>query len=162
MPNVRDILRRFRPAAAPGPAATGGVPADRVAEREAELAPVLALLEEVEQECAQLLEAARTAAAERRSQGAGQVEAILAAGRRRADAERAAAAAAQQRLADEEAQRIVRDGRDQARRTVEAARRRLPELVAAAAEQVRVLLATPQDDALAGRPNATVPPAGTP
>jgi len=114
MPNVRDILRRFRPAAAPGPAATGGVPADRVAEREAELAPVLALLEDVERECAQLLEAARAAATERRAQGDGQVEAVLAAGRRRADEERAAAAAARRGLADEEAQRVVRDSQDEA------------------------------------------------
>ena len=162
MPNVRDILRRVRPAAAPGPAATGGVPADRVAEREAELAPVLALLEDVERECAQLLEAARAAATERRAQGDGQVEAVLAAGRRRADEERAAAAAARRGLADEEAQRVVRDSQDEARRTIDVGRQRLPGLVSAAAEQVRLLLSATDDDRGAARPGVTVRPARSP
>ena len=47
MARSRDLLQRFRPAGAPGTAATAGVPADRVAELSAELEPVLALLDEV-------------------------------------------------------------------------------------------------------------------
>jgi hypothetical protein len=50
MPGLRDLLIRFRPAGAPGPPTPGGVPADRVAEASAELAPVFALLADTEAE----------------------------------------------------------------------------------------------------------------
>ena len=46
----RQFLGRFRPAAVPGPAAAAGVPVDRRVEAAAELAPVFALLAEVESE----------------------------------------------------------------------------------------------------------------
>jgi vacuolar-type H+-ATPase subunit H len=49
MARLRDVLDRFRPAAAPGAAAAGGVPADRGAEQAAELAPVFELLRADEQ-----------------------------------------------------------------------------------------------------------------
>lgn len=45
MPRVRDLLYRFRPARAPGAAASAGVPVDRTAELTAELEPLIAAAE---------------------------------------------------------------------------------------------------------------------
>ncbi|NMH97783.1 hypothetical protein [Pseudonocardia acidicola] len=53
----RHFLTRFRPAAAPGPAAPGGVPVDRAAEASAELAAVFALLAGTEAEAARIRDA---------------------------------------------------------------------------------------------------------
>ena len=69
MPGVRDLLYRFRPAGAPGPPSAAAVPADRVADRVAELAPVFALLAETETRCAVLREEAARDAPERARPG---------------------------------------------------------------------------------------------
>src|SRR5512135_1507062 len=53
MADLRDFLARFRPAGTPG-AARAGVPADRPAELEAEVGPVLALLAGTDAECGRL------------------------------------------------------------------------------------------------------------
>lgn len=50
MPQWRNFLERFRPVGAPGAAMPQGVPADRVADVAAELAPMLELLDEVQAE----------------------------------------------------------------------------------------------------------------
>lgn len=50
MVDVRGILGRFKPAGAPGPSTGAAVPADRAAERAAELQPLFASLEVVEAE----------------------------------------------------------------------------------------------------------------
>jgi flagellar biosynthesis/type III secretory pathway protein FliH len=47
MPQWRDFLERFRPAGSPGAAAQGGVPADRIGDSAAELAPVFMMLDDV-------------------------------------------------------------------------------------------------------------------
>ncbi|WP_367325739.1 hypothetical protein [Streptomyces sp. HUAS ZL42] len=78
MAGLRDFLTRFRPAASPGRAAPGGVPADRSAELRAELAPPLALLEQAEAEARTVRERADDAAASRRRQAERQAEAIVA------------------------------------------------------------------------------------
>ena len=93
MPRVRDVLHRFRPSGAPGAATASGVPVDRAGELAAELEPVLALLEETEQECAAELERAGLEAAATRARDAERVAAVLASGRARVEAERASAAA---------------------------------------------------------------------
>ncbi|GAA2006689.1 hypothetical protein [Catenulispora subtropica] len=54
MAGLRDILFRFRPAGAPGAPTPGAVPGDRVAEADAELAPLLASLADVEDEAARI------------------------------------------------------------------------------------------------------------
>ena len=59
MPQLRDFFSRFRPAGAPGAAARAGVPADRLREREAEVGPVLALLDSTEAECERIVGQAR-------------------------------------------------------------------------------------------------------
>ncbi|MEU5591820.1 hypothetical protein [Streptomyces sp. NPDC020298] len=55
--SLRDFLERFRPAGTPGASATG-VPADRTAERAAELEPALAQLSDVQMEAARIRAAA--------------------------------------------------------------------------------------------------------
>lgn len=66
MAGFRDFLMRFRPVGLPGPAAAGGVPADRSAELAAELEPPLVLLEETEAEARAVRERADEEAARRR------------------------------------------------------------------------------------------------
>jgi hypothetical protein len=56
MPELRDFLARFRPAGAPGTAARAAVPADRSRELEAEVEPVLALLEDTDAERKRIIE----------------------------------------------------------------------------------------------------------
>lgn len=62
VPRPRDLLLRFRFAGAPGAAAGGGVPADRKAEAAAELTPVLALLDPVQEEVRRIRTDARARA----------------------------------------------------------------------------------------------------
>lgn len=50
MVDVRGILRRFKPAGAPGAAIGAAVPADRTAEHDAELQPLFASLQDAEAE----------------------------------------------------------------------------------------------------------------
>jgi hypothetical protein len=76
VPDLRAFLARFRPSAPPGPAAEAGVPADRVPELAAELAPVLALLVDTERAAEQIRAAATVAAAERLRAAHAQAETI--------------------------------------------------------------------------------------
>jgi hypothetical protein len=66
MARARDFVERFRPSGPPGAAARPGVPADRQAERSAELEPLLALLAETEAEVAHIRAAAQQGADLRR------------------------------------------------------------------------------------------------
>lgn len=93
MPQLSNFLDRFRPAGAPGAAGRAGVPADRSAELDAELGPVLALLGDTRAHCARLLAAAHQEAARITAQAREQSERIAAEGIDRAEAARAAAAA---------------------------------------------------------------------
>lgn len=93
MPGVRDLLDRFRPAGAPGPAGIAGVPADRQDSVAAELKPVFAALAEVEEECERLRRDAARAAARHADAADAQAHALVAGARNGAGAERAAAAA---------------------------------------------------------------------
>jgi hypothetical protein len=58
VPQLRDFLSRFRPAGAPG-AARAAVPADRRRQLEAEVDPVLKLLDGPDAECTRIIAAAR-------------------------------------------------------------------------------------------------------
>lgn len=89
MARARDFLERFRPSGTPGAAARPGVPADRQAERSAELEPLLALLAEAEAEVAQIRAAAQLGADLRRREGRDRAQAVLAAGRGQVVADRA-------------------------------------------------------------------------
>lgn len=136
MASIRDLMERFRPAGAPGPAAVA-VPADRQTEIVAELEPVFARLTGAQAEARQILADAeldvRRAAESARLRAA----ATVATARRDADAERSGAAAA----ARQEAGAAQADLMAQARRSAEVIARtadeRIPELVARAVELVR-------------------------
>lgn len=94
MPRVRDLLLRFRPTGAPGPAGPSGVPVDRTGELAAELAPVLAALAATEEECTALVEEGRREAGARRAHAAARADAMRLGAPALAEAERSAAAAA--------------------------------------------------------------------
>jgi hypothetical protein len=154
MPDLRNFLSRFRPAGTPGAPMRGGVPADRVAEREAELQPVLELLEETRAQAERIRAAAREAADDRRRQAGQQADAVIAAARLRADAERTAtrnraveAVCDERRRAETEAVRL-------ADRIRELARGRLDALAAHAAEPILAAL-EPVTDHTAGPTSRT-------
>jgi vacuolar-type H+-ATPase subunit H len=142
MPPLRDFLTRFRPAGSPGAAAARvGVPADRSGEREAEVAPVLARLDDAEAECERLIAQARSDA-----------EQIVAAARSAADAIAADAAqrarlaqlaAAQQALAAarKQAAHTTQVATQQAAQIRELARQRMPALVSRVVGTIRQLQA---------------------
>jgi vacuolar-type H+-ATPase subunit H len=110
MPPLRDFLTRFRPAGSPGAATRAGVPADRSGELEAEVAPVLARLDDTEAERERLIAQAR-----------GQAEQIVAAARSAADAIAADAAQRAETVREQAAQQVVAAARKQAARTTQVA-----------------------------------------
>lgn len=127
MPSARDLLQRFRPAGAPGPATATGVPADRVEERASELDPLFRLLEDAVAEAARIRSEADAEAERRREQAREQAVARVAAARLGADSIRAAALAAAQQeaeaaatLAAEHARAVAEDIGARARQTLDA------------------------------------------
>jgi hypothetical protein len=80
------VLARFRPVAVPG-APTGAVPADRAAQRAAELDPVFASLDGAVAEAAAVRARAEAQAAAIRDDGLREAEAVLRAARERQAAE---------------------------------------------------------------------------
>jgi len=85
MAQWRNFLGRFRPVGAPGAAAPRGVPADRIAEAAIELAPLLALLDEIDAEAEQIRSQATAEAEKLRSDGARQAAAIVTRARGRSE-----------------------------------------------------------------------------
>jgi flagellar biosynthesis/type III secretory pathway protein FliH len=136
MPSSREILRRFRPVAAPGALSRRGVPADRIQERDAELQPVFALLADVEREAAAVRAAAAEDAAARESAAREAAAALRAEGRTRAAAERNAAAADRARLTEDEGAATVSAARARAAELAARCAERLPPLVASATARV--------------------------
>jgi hypothetical protein len=132
-----DILRRFRPAGAPGAAAVAGVPADRVAEAAAELGPVLDLLAEVEAACAELREAGRRDADATLARAREQAAGVIASARMRAEGERAATAARARAEAEGESARRLAGAERDAAEVLERAERRMPGYVARVVAMVR-------------------------
>ncbi|GHE13536.1 hypothetical protein [Streptomyces alanosinicus] len=126
--SLRDFLERFRPTGTPGAAATG-VPADRMAERAAELEPALDQLTAVQQEAARIRAAADEAAGRLRRDAAREAEGIVAAARERAPELRRQAAAPVLRDALREADAVRAAGDRAAAEVQERARERMPALV---------------------------------
>lgn len=114
MPAARGFLERFRTGGTPGAAAGAGVPADRVAERDAELAAVFERLEDVEAACATQRAEALDQAEARRVGASAQARRLLAAARDEAETDRRQAAAAIAAQADEESAAIVAAAEKQA------------------------------------------------
>ncbi|MGW0080386.1 hypothetical protein [Streptomyces sp. NPDC003393] len=126
--SLREFLARFRPSGAPG-AVIAGVPADRAAERTAELQPSLARLSDVQQEAARIRASADREAEAIREDAARQAAAAVAAAQARVAQVRREAA----EPVRDAAQRDVRDIRSAADRAAEQvyerARVRMPALV---------------------------------
>ncbi|MFE7761107.1 hypothetical protein [Streptomyces sp. NPDC057438] len=150
MTGFRDFLTRFRPAASPGRAAPGGVPADRSAELRAELTPPLALLEQTEAEARNIRERADAAVASRRSEAEGQAGTIVAAAHEEARQVRVRTAEQVLRAADGEAAALLAEAEREAVAVRGRARSRTPVLVD------RVLALVLED--LAANEESTVPP----
>jgi len=138
MPELRDFLARFRPAGAPGAARAGG-PADRARELEAEVGPVLALLDGADAQCQRIIAQARRDAGQITAAAQAEAAVIAADAGRHAAAARAEAAAQAMALAWAEAASTVHGARQQAARTRELARERMPVLVGRAVEAIRHL-----------------------
>jgi hypothetical protein len=141
MPQGRGFLERFRPVGTPGAAAARGVPADRVAELAAELAPVFDLLEPTQKQSVAIRAQADDEADRHRAAALEGAAAKVGAARRHAESERAATAAGLARAADVEAEQILAAARRDADAVREAAARRLPDLAAAARSVMAARLA---------------------
>jgi hypothetical protein len=129
VPRVRDLLYRFRPAGAPGPASAAAVPVDRAGDRAEELAPVLELLVETEDRCSALDGESARDARERREQARQAAHHRLADAESRAQGERADAAAGVAARAAGERARTVESARAEADRLLAQAEERTPEWV---------------------------------
>lgn len=125
----RDFLERLRPSATPGAATRAGVPADRVAERSAELEPLLALLADVQAEAERIRAEARDEAGRRNRAAAEQARALVAEARRAAQAERQQTAAAARAAALTEAQARLAAAHAEAEQVDARAAERIPGLV---------------------------------
>ncbi len=139
MPPLRDFLDRFRPAGAPGAAARAAVPVDRSGEPEAELVPVLTLLDGEDAECASIVAEARREAGRITGPAREEAAAILGDAERRARAAREQAVQQALAQARAEAAEIVASARREALRSRELAGQRIPVLVSRAADLVRGL-----------------------
>lgn len=139
MADLRGFLARFRPAAAPGAAGPRGVPADRLAEHAAELAPLFELLAATEAESARIVDDAERQAAESRNRAEIQAAALLDEARRKTDAARNGPVEAARIRAREEEAAAASEASARADRIRRRAADRLPAVVDRA---VTPLLAT--------------------
>jgi cell division septum initiation protein DivIVA len=139
MPALRDFLTRFRPAGSPGAAERAGVPADRAGELESEVAPVLALLGDIEAERERLIAQARRDAEQIVAGAQSAAAAIAADAAQRAETVREQAARQVMTAAREQAARTVEDARQQAVQTRALARQRMPALVNRVVGMIRQL-----------------------
>ena len=124
-----DILRRFRPAVAPGPAGPAGVPADRAAEKEAELGVVFAALASDVAAARHEVDVARADASSRAQKAAEEASAILARARGDLDAVRAEAARPVLSALDAERTRIEAEARVEVERVGRVSEARIPDIV---------------------------------
>ena len=139
--SARDILERWRPSATPGAPSAAGVPADRVAERSAELEGVLALLQDAQVEAQSIRSAAAAEATRRRAAAQEQGRTLIAEAQRNAQANRSAAAASAHAAGQESAGRIRAQAQLEAEAIVERAAARQPALIAHVREQARARIA---------------------
>lgn len=107
MPGSRGFLDRFRASGTPGAASGAGVPADRVAERDVELAALLEQLSATEHAAEQIRADARERAQSRREAATAQSRRLLATARRDAESERRDAAARVAALSEHETEQTL-------------------------------------------------------
>lgn len=130
MPAIHDVLQRFRPAGAPGPAAA--VPADRRAALEEELAPVFAGLEDAEAEWRRIVSEAHDRARVLEETARAEAAGLVARARSAAAGERASAEAEVRHAAEGEDRALLSAADDEANRIRTEASTRLEGLVATA------------------------------
>ncbi len=126
MPSSRGFLDRFRASGTPGAAAGAGVPADRVTERDVELAALLEQLSATEQAADEIRSDARARARSRREAGAAESRRLLAAARRDAESDRRDAAARVAALSEKETAQTLAAASAEADRIREHAADALP------------------------------------
>ena len=138
MPAFSDLLNRFRRLGTPpGPPAAGlGIPARAGASLAAELLPVFAAVDLVEDEARAIRESAGPEAQEAIAAGRLQAAGIRADGARRAESERAEAIATRERGSRAELARIAADAESEAARIAATAAARRPELIARVVDHV--------------------------
>jgi hypothetical protein len=148
MPSTRDLLQRFRPAAAPGAATATGVPADRAADRAAELARVFAALAGALEQAEQVRHDALTEAGRRREEARVTAAGRVAQARIDADSERDAAVGRARDEIAAAAQASTTDAEQRVREITEQAARTRQEDIASVVAAVRARVLGP---AVAGR-----------
>jgi hypothetical protein len=126
--SLREFLARFRPTGTPG-AVVAGVPADRAAERAAELKPSLARLSDVQEEAARIRSSADREAEAIRQDAARQAAAIVTAARARFTQVRQEAAVPVRDAARQDIRGIRSAGDRAVEQVHERARERMPALV---------------------------------
>ncbi len=151
MPGLRDYLDRFRSASAPGAGGTG-VPADRSGELEAELTAVLALLDGVHAQCADIVAQARRDAEQMVAAAREEAAAVTADADRRARAAHDEAAQEMLAAAQADAVDLVTRAGQQASRVRDRTGQRIPALASRAVGLVESLQTEPGGSA-ADRPD---------
>ena len=145
MPSLDAILRRFRPAAAPGAAAPAAVPVDRRAELAAELTPVLSELDDVQDCCEALLREGEETAGRLRREGEVEEARLLATAAEQTPVERNEAVAQWRSAGEGEISAMIADAREEAERVTQVVAARLPGLADMIAELVRATGAESSD-----------------
>jgi len=145
MPASRGFLDRFRASGTPGAAAGAGVPADRVAERDAELGPVFERLAPLEKQAEKIRADAGARAADRQTSATAQQQRILAAARRGADADRRDAAARVAAAADAETREALAEADRAAAAIAAHAERVVPQIADEVLADVAGRLGVPAD-----------------
>ncbi len=143
MPAARGFLERLRTCGTPGAAAGAGVPADRVAEREAELAGLFSQLERTEAEAAAIRAAGRRDADAVRADADARCRTLLARADHEAETQRREAAARVAAVADAETAAALAAAAEEADRVRAHAERVRAELVATVLAAVRTELGLP-------------------
>lgn len=114
MPGSRGFLDRFRASGTPGAPAGAGVPADRVAERDAELAAVLSHVDPYEDDARRIRAEAQARAEKRIEDALAQRQRILLASRHDAEAQRRDAAAQVAALSEAQTRKALEDAQVEA------------------------------------------------
>jgi hypothetical protein len=148
MPASRGFLERFRASGTPGAAAGAGVPADRSAEREVELAALFERLAAVETVAEQMRSDGAQRADQHRQAATAQSRQILATARQQAEVERREAAARISAQAQHETEQALYRAQVEANAIAEHAHRETPTYVDRVVSEVlaRLGLDPPQAD----------------
>lgn len=134
---ARDVLQRFRPAGAPGPAGPVGVPGDAARRRARELDLVFEALAPTVAECQAIREAGEREAADLEQRAEQDVHRIAVEARLRAAEQRVDAAARMRQDADRQAEEAIGTARREAAELLARGEPRIDALAARVVARVR-------------------------